>query len=117
MSKSTSSGNKVNPLLGKIALFSSFLDSLEISDRFFKESGLNLPIFDKTEIRIRCFKCCQRRYKTQPRVYKHCRGLLTHLYSPDHKIDPTEFPTLAQSVKMVYLVSFMVQQKYLGVRV
>jgi len=116
MSKLSNSGYIQHSLIEKIG-FLSFLDSIKISDELFKQFNLIPPIFDRTEIRVRCFKCSQRRNYCKPRVYKHCKGLLTHLYSPNHKIDANEFPTLNQSVKLAYLVSFMAQKKLLGEKI
>lgn len=113
MSKLSSSGYIQHSLIEKITLL-SILDYLKINNDFFKQFDLIPPIFDTTKIRIRCFKCCERRNNNKPRVYNHCKGLLTHLYSPHHKIDANEFPTLKQSIKLTYLVSFLVQKKFLG---
>ncbi len=86
------------------------IDSIDNSD--FKKLGLVLPSHDLTPIRVKCFKCIKSKHKCK--TFKNTRQLFCHLYSIEHDIDSMNYPPLDDCLKMIYLISFMAQQKIIG---
>lgn len=99
-------------LLDKIQSISKILGVDSISNDDFKEYGLLLPCYDLTPIRVKCWKCLETKIKCKP--FKNCKQVITHMYSPIHEIDEKNYPPLNDCIKLVYLISMMVQQKIIG---